>query len=1594
MHKAKLWKRASALFLMVAMLFTALPLQASAAASYGTFSFQRVGVPYQFDSSYPAPFGNNPNLREFFVYYVNQNNSGNLKQAYCIQYGVEVSTGSQLSRQDDYNEMNADQKELLNKVLIMGYNEQTGTKYGGTWAEETIATQAMVWMVSTGQYGTSWETRLVDALLANSPNARSIYNTMRNNVQNFSTIPSFAGAGQWTAPSHELKYNMVNGRYELTLTDTNGVLSQFDFAANGISFTRNGNQLTISTTNVLENALVTAYKTLPRGEYPTLINGSPEYWTHPTWQNLTSINVEGSPLQIPAVLKLSTEKIGHINLVKKSEDGVVGGLKFRITGNGVDKTVTTASDGTFLIENLVAGDYSISEVDTPNRYVVPKTQVVTVLPGRTTTVTFENVLKKFYIYITKTDTETGAAAQGDATLDGAVYEIYDASGNLVETITAEGNVARSSLLVLGTYHVYEKIPPKGYNLNEKPVTVTGDFDGQTVEIGRADTGIQDMVIKGQVVLAKFVDKPLTGDPNDGGLKTPLGGVDFTFTLVSTGEVACTITTDSDGYAITPLLPYGTYRVEEVKSSANDGYRLIEPFEVTIDTQAKIYKYILENTVFESEIKIIKKDAETGNTIPLAGTTFKIMDSTGEWVAQKINYPTPTVLTEYETAADGTLVLPLPLPAGDYWLYEVKAPYGYTVADEPIPFTVSSDNQSVLLEVVAENMPVKGTVTIEKLGEYLTGFSKAENEAHGDIFSPVYKVKGVPGTVYDIVAVTDIVTPDGTVRAEAGSVVQTLTTGADGRATSGELYLGQYQLVERSVPAGFVLDENPIPFELTYEDQHTALVPEMDWHQNERQKALVKLNKTAETLENQSYNPYPDIVFGLYSGVEFLNSKGDVVLAADSLLEIITLDEDGTGTITTDLPFAVYYVKELAAGNGYYLNGESYEFTLTHEDVTTPVVEIIVGGEDGIPNELMRGAIRITKAVEGDGSLEGFAFRIAGTTINGTPVEIVAETDANGEIHIPDMPLGEYEVTELANERTVGYILPDRQTVTVELGDPAELAFENLLIRGGFHLLKVDADDHDKRLDGAVFGLYTVDGDLLDEFTVEGGEYQRDGLLYGAYYLLEHEAPEGYELADHPFMFTINEHGEVIEIVAENERSTGGVRLVKTDENGKRLRGAVFELYAAEGDELVGTYTSNRKGIITVNDLKYGDYYFVEKSAPDGFVLNTDPIPFTIDGTTTEGGTVLVELKATNEYARGGVRLIKADEGGERLQGAVFDLFAAEGDELIGTYTSNRRGIINVSGLLYGDYYFVEKSAPEGFELDSSPIKFTIDAKTTKGGKVVVELTATNKATPEPTGGVRLLKVDEDTKTTGLKGAVFELYRGNELVGTYTSDAKGVIELSGLPYGDYRFVEKTAPQGFELDSSPIKFTIDAKTTKDGTVLVELTATNKATPEVTGGVRLVKVDAANKDTTMKGAVFELYSGTTLVGTYTTNDKGVIEVTGLAYGDYRFVEKTAPDGFELDTTEIKFTVDATTTKDGTVLVELTATNKAKTDTPSTSKPSTSNPSTSTTTQTGKGDSPKTGDTSNLLLPIILLLGGAAGLTVALVKRRKTVGKGKPKK
>ena len=367
-------------------------------------------------------------------------------------------------------------------------------------------------------------------------------------MENYSTIPSFTASSASNAKDYEMKYNMNTGDFELTLEDGNNTLKYFDFSASGVNVQRNGNMLILSapTEKQFNTITVKANKNLPKDVLPSLISGTPEFWLNPTQQNFTSLDVSDSREAVTAYFKLHTEKIGHIKLKKTSEDGVVANLKFKISGNGIDRIYTTDKDGNIPINNLIAGEYIITEVDTPNKYVQPQTQVVYVKPAQTTAVDFSNILKKFNINITKADEETGSNPQGDATLDGAEYDIYDSQGNLVDHMKADGQTATSKLLVLGTYKLYEVVPPKGYTLNNEHIIVTGDFEGQTVEIGRADTGITDRVIKGQVAVTKFADKPLTGSSEDGGVKQPLEGIEFTLTLKSTGVEACKITTDADG----------------------------------------------------------------------------------------------------------------------------------------------------------------------------------------------------------------------------------------------------------------------------------------------------------------------------------------------------------------------------------------------------------------------------------------------------------------------------------------------------------------------------------------------------------------------------------------------------------------------------------------------------------------------------------------------------------------------------------------------------------------------------------------------------------------------------------------------------------------------------------------------------------------------------------------------------------------------------------------------------------------------------------------------------------------------------------------
>lgn len=1261
----KFINRLIASVLALTAVMTALPItQVQAAANNTVLLEELTDYTYQFDSSFPAPFNTVTSPHTFWSFKMNQNNSGSYKRVYCSQFGVPANTGDTYDHQTDVSFLNATQKKLLGRVMMFGYNDHTGALYGGNWTDNAVATQAMTWIITTGFYGSEWESRIADRLLASSQHARNIYNQIRDNMESYDIIPSFTASSASKATDHEMKYNMNNGNYELTLEDKNNVLQYFDFSSAGISIKRIGNKLNLSSSKAFDTKSLKADKDLPKDVLPSLISGTPEFWYNPTQQNFTSLNVDGAREAVPAYLKLHTEKIGHIKLVKSSEDGVVGGLKFKITGNGIDRTYTTNNKGEILIENLVAGEYVVTEVSTPNKYVQSKTQVVTVKPTQTTSVQFDNVLKKFNIHITKSDVETGNSPQGDSTLNGAEYDIYNAQGDFVEHIKADGDTATSSLLVLGTYTIYETVPPKGYNLNSEPIIVTGDFDGQTIEVGRADTGISDRVIKGQIAVTKFADAPLTGDSEDGGIKQPLEGIEFTLTLKSTGEEACKIVTDADGYAITPYLPYGKYHIEETKGA--DGYRKIDPFDITVDQNGKIYKYILENTVYETDVKIVKKDAETGKVIPLAGTQYKIKDSAGNWVTQKYNYPTPTVIDTFETAPDGTLVLPEPLRYGDYELYEIKAPIGYTVSKEPIQFTVTSDNPSTMLEIVNSNTPVKGTVTIEKQGERFTGADFRMTE-QGKLFTPIYELQGLEGISFDLTAVEDITTPDGTVRYKAGTVVDTITTGKDGKATCKPLYLGKYQAVEKNTLDGFVLDGKKHPFTLTYQDQNTELVSTSIKVENQRQKASVSLVKQFETVCNQISSPLLSVLFGVYAKDDIKTVTGETGIEKDSLIDVFSVVELGNGVMNTDIPAGSYYVKELATGNGYVLSDKEYPFVFEHMGTKEPVINIHVNDGKPIENKLMRGNMEIVKTSE-DKKVEGISFKVTGKTLIGTDYEEIFQTDTDGKIHVKDLLVGTYTITEVSDDKTVGYITPESQSFNVENGGTVTVEFENILQRGAVRIEK--SAEGETNLKGFMFEISgtSLNGTKYKETfqTDKNGIIKVKDLLVGDYTVKELTSykTESYVLPADQLVSV--QHGKTAAVNVENKKIRGSLEITKKSDDGKLLSGVTFGIFTKDGKK-VAEINTNDKGIALADNLIYGEYYLQELKTIDGYKLNDKKFHFTIH----ENGEV-IKVEVINDKIHEIKQKDNPKTGDTSNVAGLLVLLGVSGIGLAGSYLLKKR----------------------------------------------------------------------------------------------------------------------------------------------------------------------------------------------------------------------------------------------------------------------------------------------------------------------------------
>ncbi|EGK9572729.1 hypothetical protein ISM54_003009 [Listeria monocytogenes] len=579
--------------------------------------------------------------------------------------------------------------------------------------------------------------------------------------------------------------------------------------------------------------------------------------------------------------------------------------------------VKTGSDGTVTAKDLLMGDYTVVETKAPAGYTIDNTvRKVTVKAAETTLLNVTNKAISFQVKVKKVDAETGDTAQGDASLVGAKYGIYEdaAATKLVDEITiGQDLTATSKKMLLGgaskTVYVKETKAPLGYNIDPTIHAVKVDQKDDVTELLLGNAASKETVIKGGFELIKFANKPLlqsTVATLPEGQKQALEGAEFTATLKSTGVVAQTQTTDLNGAANFQNLPYGTYVVRETKTPT--GYKAVADFEVTISEEGQQFHYILEDKVVEAKVKIVKKDIETGKVIPLAGATFKVKDSEGNFLTQHVNYPSDKDITEFVTAADGTLVLPETLVYGDYTLVEVKAPNGYLLNKEEIPFTVNADNDGKMITLDFSDAPAKGKVQGIKTKEVIDTEKSTQDQV-------VYKQVAAPNIEFDVVAKENIVTPDGTIRAKQGEVVDHLKTNAEGAFESNKsLYLGEYQLVETNVPSEY-RELKPVSFSLRYQDDQTEIVWANLNVKNILKKGEVEVSKKDITGDKE----LPGAT---------LNIKGkdiDVTWVSTNQAKKYTLPE-GEYTLTEKIP-----------NDGYQLNTSSVKFTVKDGKVTKTVM---------------------------------------------------------------------------------------------------------------------------------------------------------------------------------------------------------------------------------------------------------------------------------------------------------------------------------------------------------------------------------------------------------------------------------------------------------------------------------------------------------------------------------------------------------------------------------------------------------------------------------------------------------------------------------
>ena len=752
-----------------------------------------------------------------------------------------------------------------------------------------------------------------------------------------------------------------------------------------------------------------------------------------------NVKLTDGDVDLTVNVKFNNElKTGSIKINKQSEDNQNGGREFTVTGNGKTYSIKTGFDGVAILSDIPVYDsnnqkivYTISEKNVPIKYVVPASQTVTLTADETTSVTFENVLKKFTLEVTKKDSEK-AEKQGDASLAGAVYGIYR-NGELVDTYTTDENgYFKTKEYVCGNYTVQEISPSEGYLLDETVYPVGAETENYSIEHNPISMTVTEDVLKGKISIIKHSDDGSTQ------IETPEVGAEFEVYLKSSGSYEAAndsekdyLVCDENGYAQTKMLPYGIYVVHQIKGLENT--EQMEDFEVNISENEKEYFYLLNDAVKKSFVKIVKKDAETGNIIPVSGIGFKVWDcANSEYISQKIYYPSEMILDTFYTDESGSLMLPNELAYGDYELHEVQSAEGYVLDKNPVPFTIDGSVETVVVEKT--NTAQKGRISVQKTGDIFTTVataSSAYTDENGETivnpttYTPVFANGNLSGAVFQIIASEDIITADGTLRASAGDVVAEITTDENGYAETDLLYLGKYEVKEITAPDGYVLNAESQFVELTYAGQEIEIRDTVNTvFENDYQGVEISLSKAMENDEKfgiSAEESCKNVRFGLFAAENITAADGSVI-PADGLISEVNLNEDMTAKFDTALPFGKYYVQEIATDEHYVLNGKKYlvNFEYMGQEVTTVTVDC---GE--FKNTLKRGKISGKKVDENEKSLENALFGLFAVDTDEFTADnayMTAVSNENGHFEFDKIPYGEYIVREI--EAPTGYILSD------------------------------------------------------------------------------------------------------------------------------------------------------------------------------------------------------------------------------------------------------------------------------------------------------------------------------------------------------------------------------------------------------------------------------------------------------------------------------------------------------------------------------------------------------------------------------------------